>query len=63
MQSEKYDIIVCGGGMAGLSLVYRALKEGIWNNQKILIIEKDAKDQNDRTWCFWQKEDERSEFE
>jgi len=46
-----------------LSLVYRALKEGIWNNQKILIIEKDAKDQNDRTWCFWQKEEERSEFE
>jgi len=63
MQSEKYDIIVCGGGMAGLSLVYRALKEGVWNKQKILIIEKDAKDQNDRTWCFWQKEEEKSEFE
>ena len=63
MQSEKYDIIVCGGGMAGLSLIYRALKEGVWNNHKILIIEKDAKDQNDRTWCFWQKEEDRSEFE
>jgi len=63
MQSKNYDIIVCGGGMAGLSLVYRALKEGVWNNHQILIIEKDAKDQNDRTWCFWQKEEDPSEFE
>jgi len=63
MQSEKFDIIISGGGMAGLSLVYRALKEGIWSGQKILIIEKDKKDQNDRTWCFWQKDEERSPFE
>lgn len=63
MQSEQYDIIVCGGGMAGLSLVYRALKEGVWNNEKILVIEKNSKDQNDRTWCFWQKEEDRTAFE
>jgi len=63
MQSEQYDIIVCGAGMAGLSLVYRALKDDVWKNKKILIIDKESKDQNDKTWCFWQKEEEHTAFE
>lgn len=63
MQTKNYDIIICGGGMAGLSLVYRALKEKVWVAEKILIIDKDSKDKNDRTWCFWQKEGSETEFE
>lgn len=63
MQTKNYDIIICGGGMAGLSLVYRALKEKVWVDEKILIIDKDSKDKNDRTWCFWQKEGGETEFE
>ncbi|MCF0056421.1 lycopene cyclase family protein [Dyadobacter sp. CY356] len=63
MQTKNYDIIICGGGMAGLSLVYRALKEKVWVDEKILIIDKDSKDTNDRTWCFWQKEGVKNEFE
>jgi lycopene beta-cyclase len=63
MQTEKYDIIICGAGMAGLSLVYRALKEKVWVKERIVIIDKDVKDKNDRTWCFWQKQESKSEFE
>ncbi|GLU56138.1 lycopene cyclase family protein [Dyadobacter frigoris] len=63
MQTKNYDIIICGGGMAGLSLVYRALKEKVWVAERILIIDKDSKDKNDRTWCFWQKEGIENEFE
>ncbi|TDE17172.1 lycopene cyclase family protein [Dyadobacter psychrotolerans] len=63
MQNKNYDIILSGSGMAGLSLVYRALKEGIWKNETILIIDKSRKEKNDRTWCFWQQEAEVSDFE
>ena len=50
----EYDIIVCGGGMSGLSLAYRALKSGVWASKSILIIDKSNKSTNDRTWCFWE---------
>lgn len=63
MQSENFDIIVAGSGMAGLSLVYRALKERVWVDERILIIDRDRKDKNDRTWCFWQKENDYSPFQ
>lgn len=53
--NKQYDIIVCGAGMSGLSLAYRAAKAGIWDNYNILIIDKDTKTKNDRTWCFWDK--------
>ena len=47
------DIIILGAGMAGLSLAYRAMKCGVWKNKKILIIEKELKTRNDKTFCFW----------
>ncbi len=51
----QYDYIIAGGGCAGLSLVYHLLHSDLKEKQ-ILLIEKDAKDQNDKTWCFWEKE-------
>lgn len=53
MQTIKYDLIICGGGLAGLSLVYRGMKSGLWANEQILVLDKSAKDQNDKTWSFW----------
>lgn len=50
-----YDIIICGAGCAGLSLAYR-LSTDAFKHLDILIIDPDTKDQNDRTWCFWEKE-------
>ncbi|PKL81143.1 MAG: lycopene cyclase [Ignavibacteriae bacterium HGW-Ignavibacteriae-4] len=50
----EYDIIVCGGGMSGLSLSFRAIQSGVWANKSILIIDKSDKSINDRTWCFWE---------
>lgn len=49
----KCDIIICGAGMAGLSLLYRALKSGIWNDLNIIVIDRSAKTMNDKTWSFW----------
>ena len=50
----KFDIIIAGAGLAGLSLVYRAVQSGIWDDQKILVIDPDVKNKNDKTWSFWQ---------
>lgn len=50
-----YDYIVTGGGCAGLSFIMRVLGEPSLRDKKILLIEKDGKSVNDRTWCFWEK--------
>lgn len=52
----RYDYIICGAGCAGLSLAYYLSLSG-QKNLKVLILDKDSKSKNDRTWCFWQKGD------
>lgn len=51
----KYDYIIAGSGCAGLSLLYRMLKDPQLCNKQILVIDKSQKNKNDRTWCFWEK--------
>ena len=53
-----YDYIICGGGGAGLSLAHRFCYNG-FDHLKILVIDKDIKKSNDRTWCSWMKEKDR----
>jgi lycopene beta-cyclase len=50
---NSFDYIIAGGGMAGLSLAFY-LNESPLRDKKILIIDRDAKDANDHTWCFWE---------
>ncbi|WP_299059945.1 lycopene cyclase family protein [uncultured Polaribacter sp.] len=52
----KYDYIIAGAGCAGLSLLYGLLSDEQLQHKKILLIDKDTKKSNDRTWCFWEKE-------
>ncbi len=52
-----YDYIIAGGGGAGLSLLYYLLQEPALKQKRILLIDKEAKDSNDRTWCFWEAEE------
>ncbi len=49
---ETYDYIIAGGGCAGLSLAYYLHREGL-DDRRVLIIDRDDKQSNDRTWCFW----------
>ncbi|HEV7348497.1 lycopene cyclase family protein [Telluribacter sp.] len=53
---KRYDYIIAGSGLAGLSLAYY-INQSILRNKSILIIDKEAKTKNDRTWCFWEKGD------
>jgi lycopene beta-cyclase len=41
--------------LAGLSLAYNLINSPL-RDRSILIIDKDAKQQNDRTWCFWEEQ-------
>ncbi len=50
-----YDFILSGGGLAGLSLAYHLINSPL-RDRSILIVDKDAKQQNDRTWCFWEEQ-------
>jgi lycopene beta-cyclase len=50
-----YDYIIAGGGAAGLSLAYQLINSPL-RDRTILLIDKGAKQQNDRTWAFWTDE-------
>ncbi|MBL29949.1 MAG: lycopene cyclase [Flavobacteriaceae bacterium] len=55
MKIKRYDFIICGGGASGLMLASKLISDSFFSNKKILLIEKDEKNLNDRTWCFWEK--------
>lgn len=51
----NYDYIITGSGCAGLSLLYRILKDPVLQTKKVLVLDKTEKKTNDRTWCYWEK--------
>ena len=56
MQStNNYDIAIIGAGAAGLHLALAMQSDPFFAHKRILILEKSAKEENDRTWCFWEK--------
>jgi lycopene beta-cyclase len=54
-QHQEYDYIIAGSGCAGLTLAVK-LSQSTLAFKKVLLIDKDLKNKNDRTWCFWTKE-------
>lgn len=52
---KPYDYIIAGAGVSGLTLAHLLLENT--EDSSILLIDKDDKCQNDRTWCFWQSGD------
>jgi lycopene beta-cyclase len=55
MSAIVYDFAIIGAGAAGLQLALAMQEDAFFKDKKILILDKDNKDQNDRTWCFWEK--------
>ncbi len=56
MQANKYDYIFLGAGCASLSIIMRMISSNKFLEKSILVIDRQAKTKNDRTWCFWEKE-------
>ncbi|PIB28554.1 lycopene cyclase family protein [Maribacter sp. 4G9] len=52
---NNYDYIIIGAGASGLLLADAMGSDPFFSTKKILVIDKDAKQTNDRTWCFWEK--------
>ncbi|MEP2279190.1 lycopene cyclase family protein [Maribacter sp.] len=52
---NEYDYIIIGAGASGLLLADAILNDSFFNQKKILLLDKNAKDTNDRTWCFWEE--------
>jgi len=48
----KYDYIIAGAGMAGLMLALELAKSPL-KNKTVLLVDKEEKNSNDRTWCYW----------
>ncbi|WP_299530299.1 lycopene cyclase family protein [Ulvibacterium sp.] len=57
MQKENtlFDYIIIGAGAAGLMLAEAMGRDVFFRDKSILVLDKDAKKINDRTWCFWEK--------
>ena len=53
--SKKYDYIIIGAGAAGLMLADAMISDVFFKDKSILLLDKDLKQTNDRTWCFWEK--------
>src|SRR5215218_3517382 len=53
---NTFDYIITGAGCAGLSLLVHLIESGGFSDKEILLIDKEPKNKNDRTWCFWEQE-------
>ncbi|MEM8508703.1 MAG: lycopene cyclase family protein [Bacteroidota bacterium] len=52
---SNYDYIIIGAGASGLLLAYHLGADPFFKDKNILVLDKSKKQQNDRTWCFWEK--------
>ncbi|WP_264532430.1 lycopene cyclase family protein [Flavobacterium sp. N502540] len=56
-QIKHFDYIFTGTGLAALMTVYKMVLSGNFADKSLLLLDQDVKKTNDRTWCFWEKED------
>ena len=54
MDDTLYDYAIVGVGAAGLQLALKMSQDSFFVDKKILLLDKDDKVGNDRTWCFWE---------
>ncbi len=55
-QIKHFDYIFTGTGLASLMTIYKMVISGKFSDKSILLLDQDSKKTNDRTWCFWEKE-------
>jgi lycopene beta-cyclase len=56
-QIKHFNYIFTGTGLSTLMTVYKMVLSGRFANQSILLLDENQKKTNDRTWCFWAKEE------
>jgi lycopene beta-cyclase len=56
-QIKHFDYIFTGTGLAALMTLYKMVLSGKFSDKTILLLDENQKKNNDRTWCFWTKEE------
>ena len=51
---NNYDYIIIGAGASGLLLADAMGQDSFFATKNILLLDKDSKKINDRTWCYWE---------
>ncbi len=54
-QSQDWDIVIAGGGLAGLALAVE-LAHPAFSHLRVLVLERRQRYERDRTWSFWKLE-------
>lgn len=49
------SLILAGSGLSGLTLALELARRPFFQDKRIVLIDRDDKSRNDRTWCFWAK--------
>ncbi len=55
-KSQHTNYLFAGGGCAALSLLYTMNQKGLLHNKKAIVIDREVKNTNNRTWAFWTKQ-------
>lgn len=53
--TSKSDLLIAGSGLSGLTLALECARRPYFQAKKMVLIDRDEKQRNDRTWCFWAK--------
>jgi lycopene beta-cyclase len=53
-----YNYIFAGSGLSALMTVYKMVQSGKFSDKSILLLDKNSKKANNRTWCFWSENNE-----
>jgi lycopene beta-cyclase len=54
---KQYDYIFTGSGLSALMTVYKMILSQKFQTKSILLLDENAKQSNDRTWCFWDQKE------
>lgn len=55
MSITVYDYAIVGTGAAGFQLALAMLEDDFFRDKRIVLIDPDKKEANDKTWCFWEQ--------
>jgi len=55
---SNVQILLAGSGLSGLTVALECARRPFFRDKKIVLIDRDDKSRNDRTWCFWAKDGE-----
>ncbi|OYZ01768.1 MAG: hypothetical protein B7Y37_06335 [Sphingobacteriia bacterium 28-36-52] len=53
MNTTNYDIVILGGGCAGMQLMHQLIHHAKYKGESILILDADKTYLQSKSWCFW----------